>query len=203
MPVDVRAADQARDEARVAKAQGAEQARAELALERGTACPLGDQAEEDVVRARVGERAAGRVLARVSGRDRDQFLGHPSTACVAEHPLVLDVVEQPGRMRQQLANGDRPTVRQEIRKPALDGVVEREPAVLDEAEHERGHEGLRDAPDPKPLVATHRDRRLTLGDASRLAVHVPVLSQDHESARRAGGHDLVEELAEARLVVAA
>jgi len=58
------------------------------------------------------------------GGDRDKLSWRPPSFVIAQDAIVLDVVEQPRRMREQVPHRDRPTGRDEAGKPAFDRVVE-------------------------------------------------------------------------------
>ena len=65
-------------------------------------------------------------------------------------------------MVEQLADRDRPAVRDEPRQPFLDRVIEAEPPLADELESDRGNERLRNAPDPEAIGRAQRDARCRL-----------------------------------------
>ena len=60
--------------------------------------PFGDEAEHDVVRARVREPLAGRACLRLRGRHGDELLGPPQPRGSTEDARVVDVIGKPGRV---------------------------------------------------------------------------------------------------------
>ena len=106
-------------------------------------------------------------------------------------------------MREEVADRDLPPRRDQPRKPSLDRIVEPQLAVLDEPQHQRRDERLRDAADAKPRVGAHRDRAPGVGEASRLATRFPFLAHYDEGTRRPGGDHPVEQRPQLGLVVAA
>ena len=129
-------------------------------------------------------------------RERHELLRLPAPLRIREDARVLDVVEQPGRVREELADGDRAATRDEPRQPALDGIVETKPTVFDEQEHEGGHERLRDAADPEAIARAHPDRRFTVREAACFASDPPAVAHDDEHAGRPGRDDAIEERSE-------
>ena len=64
-----------------------------------------------------------------------------------DQPFVVGVVVDPARVVEQLPEADRPAVRNEVRKPTVEWVVEPQHPLGGELEDERRDEGLGDASD--------------------------------------------------------
>ena len=109
----------------MAEAERPEETLPKLAAERRAAGFLRDQAEHDVVRARVREAPPGRrPLRGMRDRERDELPRTLSPLGIAEDSGILDVVEQTGRVGEQLPHGNFLPARDQAREPALDRVVE-------------------------------------------------------------------------------
>jgi hypothetical protein len=125
---------------------------------------LYDEAEQDVVRIRVGPASSGWEQRRMRGRDRDELARLPDVTWMGDHrtreATVAEVVEETARVIEQLADGDRFAIRDEPRQPPFDGVVEVELGFGDELQHDRRDEGLGDARDPEPVCRGHGDPRV-------------------------------------------
>jgi hypothetical protein len=79
-----------------------------------------DQAEEDVVRVRVGGAATGSERRLVCGRDRNELARLPDDAVIAskvgrEHLRVLEVVVEAAPVTEQLMDRDPLSTRDETR----------------------------------------------------------------------------------------
>src|SRR4029079_10812774 len=159
--------------------------------------PFGDEAEHDVVRARVREPLTGRARRRLRGRHGDELLGPPRPRGSTENTRVVDIVGEPGRVPEELPDGDLVPARKEARHPPSDGVVETQLDVTDEVEHEGFDERLRDAPGAEPDVGRHRRRPTTVGEAAGLGRGRTSVSDDDEDARRALLDHAIQQRAEA------
>ena len=100
-----------------------------------------------------------------------------------------------------MSHGDRAAARDQARKPALDRVVEPQPALLDEPEHECRDERLRDAADAEATVGPHRPSRGPVGEAARLDAHGRPVLHDDQRPRRPGVDHMVEQRAQLLPVV--
>jgi hypothetical protein len=94
------------------------------------------------------------------------------------------VVEQAARVVEQLAKRDRSSVRNEPGKPTLNGVVEAELPIGHELEHDRGHEGLREARYPEAVGPSHRGLRPDAPEPAPRTSEPGRCSNDRERAGR-------------------
>src|SRR5207247_10550847 len=117
-------------EARALEVERAEDPTLELRPDRVPACRFDDQPEEDVARVRVRPGGSGGEQRLMRGRDPDQPRRCPDLCRLPEdardESLVVREVEEPARVVEQLADGDRLAVRHEPGQPMLDGAVEGE-----------------------------------------------------------------------------
>src|SRR3954447_20844394 len=174
-------------EARRLQAEWREDPPAQLRTERMPRRSLDDQAEDVVVRVRVRPARAGCEDRPVRYGDRDDLARAPVSEGIAVGGLdevgVAAVVEEPTPVAEELADGDLLPVRHDPGQPARNRVVEREPALCDELEDDRGDERLRDAADAETVVRTHRHSGLQVPVAAR---HADRLAAVTDEERRTG-----------------
>jgi hypothetical protein len=91
---------------------------------------------------------------------------------------IVEEVVQAAAMSEQLAHADLVAARDGARQPALDRVVERQPALLHELEHDRGDVRLGDAADPEPRRSGWRASGAQVGDA--VGEHAGLITVTHE-----------------------
>ena len=101
-------------------------------------------------------------------------------------------------MVQQLAERDRVPVRDQFGQPVLDRVVEPEPALRHQLQHDRGHEGLRDTRDPEAVTQPQAELLLAARETCRRSAHSRRRAHDRESARCPVCNQLRRELPEHR-----
>ena len=143
---------------------------------------LQHQADKDVVGVAVRPVRSRREHRRVGGRDIDELARAPVPVRVREHSgqevLVVGVVEDAAGVVEQHAEGDRGAVGDDMRQPALDGVPQRQPALLGELQGHHRDRRLGDAPDPELVRGPERKRRVETGGADGEPSHsVPVIDQ--------------------------
>ena len=143
--VEVRSFDRVGLEGRVGEAERLQDPPLQQLVEAFKLRTLEDEAEGEVVRARVGVPGG----ARLRVRDLDECA---RIELAAQERRLGGVVEEPGSVREQLADRDLVRILDEIRLEVGDGVVEREDVEVGEVERQRGDEGLRDAADAEAIV---------------------------------------------------
>ena len=125
---------------------------------------------------------------RVTRRDRDQLTGRPDVRRIGDlrlvKPRVVDVVVDPARVVQQLADRDVAAVRNQSGQPVFDGIVECQLPLADELQHDRRDERLRDARDPEACRGTQLDSRVSAREPARRAPDLCRRSKYDERSRR-------------------
>jgi hypothetical protein len=151
--VEIRQAPRAR-QLGVLEPERAKDALLELLCVRDPCHLLDDEPERDVVRVRVARPAARLERQRLGGREAqnvDRVKGGRS-----ERPLeprrVVGVVREPRAVLEQVADGDLVPAGDDPRQVVGESPVEPELRLLDELEHDRRRECLRDAADAEALI---------------------------------------------------
>ena len=161
---------------------------------------LDHEAEQDVVRAGIGEAPARRAGPAEAQSLADELTGRPPMPRLAhraaEEPLVRRVVGEPRRMPEEVAHRDATAVREKAGEPALDGIAQPQALLSDELEHDDGDERLRDAACPESISGPERHATADVREAAHRLDPRPAVLDEDEGPRASGRDDRAELRAE-------
>ena len=122
---------------------------------------------------------AGREVLRLARHERDQLARAPRAqpvAAVERDRRRERVVRDARGVVEQLADRDLAAVGKDPGQPPLDGVLERQPALVDELEHDGGDERLAHARDAEAERGSHPAARLPRSATPRAPLQVELPS---------------------------
>jgi hypothetical protein len=163
---------------------------------------LDDEHEHLVSGVRVGPARPGCEVQRLRVDQRDRLPHVDVEADVAgdNSPLMqlaglfrVVRVPQATRVVEQLPHRDAPPFPEQPRQPLLDRVVQPEPALVDQLQHDRRDECLADARHAQAVTRPHRPRRLQHRLPRRCAPRAGAVSHDGDDARRASLDNIIEQ----------
>ena len=157
---------------RMRQAQRADDASGDLAPPRAAGDAVDDQAEQVVFRVGVGVRRSGREHRRLGGREVEDLGDRPDVRGMTRGVLVLCgqvPFRDPAAVAEQHPDRDVGRGREaadDVRRQHLgEPRIERQPAALDELQHDDRDERLHDAPGPEAITGPHRHRRRHTAEA--------------------------------------
>jgi hypothetical protein len=116
----------------------------------------------------------------------------------AHERVVLEIVEQAARVAEQLADRDRVAVGQQPRQDARDRLVEPQPPLVGELQHDHGDERLRNARDAEAVGAGERNARPAASETCCARRKPDGVSHDGERAGSSVAYELPRDAVERR-----
>jgi hypothetical protein len=169
-----------------------------LLTERAAAGCLHDQAEQVVAGVGVRPGRARREVRRLVGHQGHQLPRGPVARSSPRGSIqrLFDgrpVVGHAAGVIEQLAEGDLLAVGQDPRQPTVQAVLQRQPALRDQLQHDGGDQRLGQAAGAEVQLGSHRPAGAQVGHAAGGRLGAVVVLDPAGGAGRPGRHQLIQQ----------